>query len=233
MLRSDATSHPRASQAAKRRTRRDLNLAGAALALTLVVTASPASFGKSPLNNGSAETTPPQRAGKAAQPSGNMAGAARAEEDGAAVSTSRPKVRDPFVVPSRVKREPKVPVKREPRPVPAPGIESRLTAYRDLVRASSASSALPAPDKLSPYLVEELTVTGIFRDSGGYGAFVAADPTKLTFFVRPGMRTHDGVVREILPTGIKFSRATRYDDGTVRQTEEFRALRKEKSGTAR
>jgi ABC-type transport system substrate-binding protein len=233
MLRSDSISHPRASQTVTRQARFDLGLVGAALALSLVVTAPPASFGKSPANNGSAETTPPQRAGKAAQPSGNAGSAASAEEEGAAVSTSRPKVRDPFVVPSRVKREPKVPVKREPRPVPAPGIESRLTSYRDLVRASAASSAVAQPDKLSPYLVEELTITGIFRDSQGYGAFVAADPTKLTFFVRPGMRTHDGVVKEVLPTGIKFSRTTRYDDGTVRQTEEFRALRKEKSGTAR
>jgi ABC-type transport system substrate-binding protein len=230
MLRSDSISHPRASQTATRQARFDLGFVGAALALSLVMTAVPASFGKALLGNGNTETTPPSRAGKAAQPSGN---AASAEENGAAVSTSRPKTRDPFVVPSRVKREPKVPVKREPRPVPAPGIESRLTSYRDLVRASAASSALPAPDKLSPYLVEELTVTGIFRDAQGYGAFVAADPTKLTFFVRPGMRTHDGVVKEVLPTGIKFSRTTRYDDGTVRQAEEFRALRKEKSGTAR
>lgn len=152
------------------------------------------------------------------------------EENGSAISTSRQKPRDPFVVPARVKREPKVVVKKEPQPMPVPGIETRLTAYRDLVRAASAGSRQAAPDKLSPYVIDELTITGIFRDGEGYGAFVAAEPTKLTFFVRPGMRTHDGVVKEVLPTGVKFSRTTRYDDGSVRQSEEFRALRKEKSG---
>jgi hypothetical protein len=39
------------------------------------------------------------------------------------------------------------------------------------------------------------------------------------------MRTYDGVVKEITPTGVRFVKSIRYDDGSVRQTEEFRALR--------
>lgn len=133
--------------------------------------------------------------------------------------------RDPFVVPVRVKLEPpKVEIKREPKPISPPGMETRLTEYRNLVRVTSLSGQA-TPDKLSPYLVEDFTVTGIFRDSAGYGAFVLAGPTKLTVFARVGMRTYDGVVKEITPTGVKFVKNVRYDDGSVRQTEEFRALR--------
>ena len=138
------------------------------------------------------------------------------------------KRRDPFVVPSRVKREPpKVEIKKVPQPIPAPGMDGRLTEYRNLVRASSTTGQAP-PDKLSPYLVEELTVTGIFRTGEGYGAFVVAGPTRLTFFARPGMRTYDGIVKEIAPNGVRFARSVRYDDGSVRQSEEFRALRSAK-----
>jgi hypothetical protein len=139
-------------------------------------------------------------------------------------SPSPAKRRDPFVVPSRVKREPKIEVKKGPLPVPAPSVDARLTEYRSAVRAASATGR-SAPDKLSPYLVDELTVTGIFRNSAGYGAFVAAGPTKMTFFVRAGMRTYDGLVKEVTPTGVKFVKNTRFDDGSTRQTEEFRALR--------
>lgn len=147
---------------------------------------------------------------------------AAGEKAALASSGSKTRRRDPFVVPSRVKVEPKAEIKPKTSPVPA--IESRLSEYRNLVRQAAATGGV-APDKLSPYLVEELTVTGIFRTSAGYGAFVMAEPTKLTFFVRPGMRTYDGAVKEVTPTGVRFVKNIRYDDGSVRQQLEFRALR--------
>jgi len=135
--------------------------------------------------------------------------------------------RDPFVVPARIKFEPpKVEIKKEPKPISPPGMETRLTEYRNLVRAASLNGqAAPDKLKLSPYLSEDFTVTGIFRDSAGYGAFLLAGPTKLTLFARVGMQTYDGVIKEITPTGVRFVKNIRYDDGSVRQTEEFRALR--------
>lgn len=133
--------------------------------------------------------------------------------------------RDPFVVPVRVKAEPpKVEIKKEPKPISPPGMETRLTEYRNQVRATSLSGQA-APDKLSPYLIEDFTITGIFKDSAGYGAFMQAGPTKLTFFARVGMRTYDGVVKEITPAGVKFVKNVPYDDGSVRQSETFHALR--------
>jgi hypothetical protein len=147
------------------------------------------------------------------------------DEKAGSPTTPQLKRRDPFVVPSRIKFEPpKTEIKKVPKPIGPPGMETRLGEYRNLVRAASLSGQ-PAPDKLSPYLAEDFTVTGIFRDSNGYGAFVLAGPTKLTFFARPGMRTYDGVVKEVTPTGVRFAKSIRYDDGSVRQVEEFRALR--------
>ena len=134
------------------------------------------------------------------------------------------KARDPFVVPARIKFEPPKEVKKEPKPISPPSMETRLSEYRNSVRMASINGQA-APDKLSAYLVEELTITGTFRDSKGDGAFVLAGPTKLTFFARVGMRTHDGVIKEVTPTGIKFVKKIPYDDGSVRQVEEFRALR--------
>lgn len=216
MFRSDSNSHliTRWAKGAP-------SPSAALLAFSLCLTLSAVSFTAA---NGEGKAAGAARAGKVSEPS------AEAEENGAAISTNRQKPRDPFVVPSRVKREPKVAVKKEPRPVPVPDIESRLTNYRTLVRAAANGGVQTVPDKTSPYLVEELTVTGIFRDAQGYGAFIAAEPTKLTFFARPGMRTHDGIIKEVLPTGVKFIRTIRFDDGTVRQSEEFRALRSLKAG---
>ena len=169
------------------------------------------------------------KAAKTAAPAGKEFGkevAGEAAESGPRLVQT--KSRDPFVVPSRVKREPKVVVKKEPQPIAPPSLEERLQAYRGSVRAA-ASVGQSVPDKLSPYLIEELNITGIYRNGDGYGAFVAASPTRLTFFARTGMKTHDGVVKEVTPTGIKFVKTVRFDNGSTRQTEEFRPLRPAKS----
>jgi hypothetical protein len=47
------------------------------------------------------------------------------------------------------------------------------------------------------YLVAELNVTGIFRDDQGYGAFVQAQPTGSTFFIRRGVKCFNGEVLRI------------------------------------
>jgi|GEM_PF-3231020 len=161
---------------------------------------------------------------EAAEKAARKKGKEQTKEQASEPATLQTKRRDPFVVPSRVKREAKVEIKKTPQPVTPPGVEARLTDYRNLVR-STQTTGQGAPDKLSPYLIDELTVTGIYRTSAGYGAFIVAGPTKLTFFGRPGMRTFDGLIKEITPTGVKFVRNTRFDDGSVRQAEEFRALR--------
>lgn len=154
---------------------------------------------------------------------------AEAEESEATTKTSPTTTqRDPFLVPSKVIRAPK-PVKLvkklEPLPVAPPNIETRVTDYKKLVRDYLEGHRLE-PSKTAPYLIDELSITGIFRNEEGYGAFVVETATQKQqiFFARAGWQTYDGQITEILPTGVKFIKKTRLDNGTVRQTEEFRAL---------
>ena len=138
--------------------------------------------------------------------------------------------RDPFLVPAKLIRVPKIPKpvplpKPEPKPLPAPSIDDRMSDHKKLLRDYYAGRN-SEPGKLAPYLIDELSVTGIFQNEEGYGAFVVESITQKqqTFFARTGWKTYDGYIKEILPTGVKFVKTVRLDNGIVRQTEEFRAL---------
>ena len=155
--------------------------------------------------------------------------AAETEESETTTKTSSAGTqRDPFLVPSKILREPKpvkVVKKLEPLPVAPPNIEARVTDYKKLVRDYLEGRSVE-PSKTAPYLIDELSITGIFRNEEGYGAFVVETATQKQqiFFARAGWQTYDGQIKEVLPTGVKFIKKTRLDNGTVRQTEEFRAL---------
>lgn len=158
------------------------------------------------------------------------ASTATAEGEGANKATTPATRRDPFLVPAKVVRPPKVvkplvPPKPEPKPLPAPSIENRINDHKKLLREYYEGRSAE-PGKLSPYLTEELSVTGIFSNEDGYGAFIVESVTQKqqTFFARTGWKTFDGYIKEILPTGVKFIKTVRLDNGTVRQIEEFRAL---------
>ena len=56
---------------------------------------------------------------------------------------------------------------------------------------------LAEPDPMTQYLVNELDVTGVFRDERGYGAFVKAQPTGTVLFIRNGARCYNGEVVRI------------------------------------
>ena len=143
---------------------------------------------------------------------------------------SRSSVRDPFVVPTRVIKPPVVvklpkPVPPAPQPIPAATVEVRFSSYKDLARGF-INGRNPEPSKLAPYLIEELTVSGIFKTEEGFGAFITETATakQQTFFARVGWSTHDGIIEDITPNGVKFKKIVKYNNGTVKQAEEFRAF---------
>ncbi len=178
---------------------------------------------------GSADTTrTPDKTPDKAKSATNDKGSAEESEPSGKSATS-PARRDPFLVPAKLIRPPKivkpVVVKPEPKPLPPPSLDNRMTDYKKLVRDYYEGRSVE-PGKLAPYLIDELAVTGIFQNQGGYGAFVAESATQKqqTFFARAGWKTFDGYIKEILPTGVKFVKIVRLDNGTVRQVEEFRAL---------
>ena len=152
------------------------------------------------------------------------------ESDSSGKSATSATRRDPFLVPAKLIRIPKIPKpvpppKPEPKPISAPSIDNRMSDHKKLLR-DYYEGRNAEPGKLAPYLIDELAVTGVFQNEDGYGAFVVESITQKqqTFFARTGWKTYDGYIKEILPTGVKFIKIVRLDNGTVRQTEEFRAL---------
>jgi hypothetical protein len=77
-----------------------------------------------------------------------------------------------------------------------PPIEMRRAEYRQKVDQARTRD-LTEPEPVTQYLVTELDVMGVFRDERGYGAFVRAQPTGTTLFVRNGARCYNGEVTRI------------------------------------
>jgi hypothetical protein len=77
-----------------------------------------------------------------------------------------------------------------------PTIEVRRAEYRQMVDQARTRD-LTEPEPVTQYLVSELDVMGVFRDERGYGAFVKAQPTGTTLFVRNGARCYNGEVTRI------------------------------------
>ena len=117
---------------------------------------------------------------------------------GSSIRPYSPAGRDPFrrFVPPKA-----VPGKNSKGDVKAkqlgyPALELRRVEFQQKV-AQLRSRDLPEPNPVSQYLVSELDVTGVFRDNRGFGAFLRAQPTGTTFFVRSGDRCYNGEVLRI------------------------------------
>jgi hypothetical protein len=77
-----------------------------------------------------------------------------------------------------------------------PAIDARRAEFRQKVDQARMRD-LAEPDPVTQYLVNELDVTGVFRDERGYGAFVRAQPTGTVLFIRNGARCYNGEVMRI------------------------------------
>jgi hypothetical protein len=77
-----------------------------------------------------------------------------------------------------------------------PAIDVRRAEFRQKVDQSRMRD-LAEPDPVTQYLVNELDVTGVFRDERGYGAFVKAQPTGTVLFIRNGARCYNGEIVRI------------------------------------
>ena len=77
-----------------------------------------------------------------------------------------------------------------------PALAVRRAEFQQKVQLAAAQNQ-PEPEPVMQYLVSELDVTGVFRDDRGYGAFVRAQPTGTTFYVRSGARLYNGEVLRI------------------------------------
>jgi hypothetical protein len=112
--------------------------------------------------------------------------------------------KDPFY------REPKKKAKvveerdtNKPVLVPFPSFEQRSQEYLQ-ARQVARSSGAAEPEPIGQYLVNEVTVTGVFQTDRGPGAFVQAGPSKTTFYVYTGTRLYNGEIVAI-NTGSDFN----------------------------
>lgn len=106
----------------------------------------------------------------------------------------RPSGRDPFK--KTIKQPKKVEKKDGTRLIPPPTLEMRRAEFRQKVEMARVRD-LPDPNPVTQYLISELSVTGIFRDEQGTGAFVKAQPTGTMLFVRRGTPCYNGEVLRI------------------------------------
>src|SRR6185369_8368700 len=107
----------------------------------------------------------------------------------------RPYNRDPFKKPIKPKT-PKDKAKQVAMQLGYPVIETRRAEFRQRV-SEARDRGLSEPEPVMQYLVNELDVTGVFRDERGYGAFVKAQPTGTMLFLRTGTRCYNGEVVRI------------------------------------
>ncbi|HSB08684.1 MAG TPA: hypothetical protein VLM38_04190 [Blastocatellia bacterium] len=106
----------------------------------------------------------------------------------------RPSGRDPFK--KTVKPKGARAKAQQARLLGFPSLDMRRAEFRQKVEQARARDAAE-PDPVSQYLVNELDITGVFRDDRGSGAFVRAQPTGTMFFVRSGARVYNGEVLRI------------------------------------
>lgn len=107
----------------------------------------------------------------------------------------RPYNRDPFKKAIKPKT-PKDKAKQVAMQLGYPVIETRRAEFRQEV-SKRRELGQPEPEPVTQYLVNELDVTGVFRDERGYGAFVKAQPTGTMLFLRTGTRCYNGEVVRI------------------------------------
>ncbi len=87
-----------------------------------------------------------------------------------------------------------------------PSLDTRRAEFRQKVQRND-DLGLPAPDPVSQYLVQELTVLGVFQDEKGFGAFVRAQPTGTMFFARRGSLCYNGEILRIEANSSNVSNA--------------------------
>jgi hypothetical protein len=112
----------------------------------------------------------------------------------------RPYNRDPFKKTPKTPKSAKAKQAQQAMLLGFPPVETRRAEYRQMVD-QARSRDLAEPEPVTQYLVSELDVMGVFRDERGYGAFVRAQPTGTTLFVRNGARCYNGEVTRIESDG--------------------------------
>jgi hypothetical protein len=153
--------------------------------------------------------------------------------------------RDPFMTPSYNKPQtekrpagtnassgpstnagPKQPEKpKGPMVVEPPPIEARIDYYKQ-IREQAAMNGQEIPKVTSVLLVNEMSVTGIFKTPRGYAAMVEATPIKLSYTIYPGEKFFDGQLVAVEENRLIFRKVTKWSNNKFVSSVENKPLRK-------
>lgn len=117
------------------------------------------------------------------------------------------------------------PIKKGPHVVEAPSAEARINYYK-VVRQNAAESGQPIPKPTSVLLLDELSVSGIFKTPRGYAAIVKAKPINLSYTIYPGEKFFDGQLVAVEENRLIFRKVTKWSTGKFVSSVENKALRK-------
>ena len=120
-------------------------------------------------------------------------------------------------------KQPKKP--KGPVVVSAPSIEARINYYKR-VREEAAMTGQPLPKVTSVLLVNEMSVTGVFKTPRGYAAIVEATPIKLSYTIYPGEKFFDGQLVAVEENRLIFRKVTKWSNNKFVSSVENKPLRK-------
>lgn len=112
-----------------------------------------------------------------------------------------------------------------PMVVTPPPIESRIEYYKQM-REQAAVNGQPIPKVTSVLLLDEMSVTGIFKTPRGYAAMVEATPIKLSYTIYPGEKFFDGQLVAVEENRLVFRKVTKWSNNKFVSSVENKALRK-------
>jgi Tfp pilus assembly protein PilP len=118
-------------------------------------------------------------------------------------------------------------------PTPAPGYsynrEGRRDPFISLIGRGSATPGESRPSGLAGMLINEISLKGIMRQSGGFVALVQGTDKK-TYVVRQGQHLMDGTVKQITQDTVVFSQDVNDPLSLVKQREVRKTLRSTEEG---
>ncbi|MCB1023392.1 MAG: hypothetical protein KDB79_03325 [Acidobacteria bacterium] len=117
------------------------------------------------------------------------------------------------------------PVKKGPHVLDAPSAEARINYFKQ-VREQAAVNGQPIPKPTSVILLDELSVTGIFRTPRGYAAIVKAEPINLSYTIYPGEKFFDGQLVAVEENRLIFRKVEKWSTGKFVSSVENKPLRK-------
>ena len=114
--------------------------------------------------------------------------------------------------------------KKGPNIVEAPSTEARINYYKQ-VRQIAAENGEPIPKPTSVLLLDELSVSGIFKTPRGYAAIVKASQIGLSFTIYPGEKFFDGQLVAVEENRLIFRKITKWSTGKFVSSVENKTLR--------